>query len=823
MSGQQADLPRDRRSAVAGAAAFVAVWLILIFFFRDLVFAGRIFATSGDSTPALIFERWGRAMLERGVFPLWNPFVFSGMPSFGSLQFTPGVYPVNGLLPLVRHLFFGASGVNILFHHLLGGWFAYLLLRDLELEAPTALLGAVVFFFSPQEIVLGPAAHGGKLYTIAYLPLLLLLTRRFLARPGVGMAALLAAAVGIQLLALHMQIAYYGIMLVGLYWMVDAFQHRREREARDHLVRLGGLVGAGALGLALSAYLLWPVYEYSQFSIRGGTAVGGGVSYEYATSWSFHPLETLSLLVPSWFGFGGRTYWGWMPFTDHPYYMGLVPLLLALCALIVRRRERVVQLLGIAAGLALLISFGKWLPLLYGPLFHILPFFARFRVPAMILIVVLLSVSVLAAMGLQGLLRLEGEVRERWVKRLWVAGIAFGVLFLIFLLGRGALESAYTEAASARIAGGRAAAAGAGAVLAREAFGMFWSDALRVCAFAGISAILIHLALKERIPAAAAVAVIGVLVLADLWVVNARLVETAPRAERQEVLDANPAARWLSGQPGPFRIFNAGAQVPGNYWMHHRIEDVQGYSPAKLRVYQELMDAALGPRGVSPTVLGMLNARYLVAPQALQAPGFRQVFQEGPWWVYEYEGALGAAWLVGEVQRARTDQGVLDALARSAVDPARTALTTETIGPLDAAAADSGRVELLERDIHTVRYRVSAPGPVLLVTSEVYYPAGWEAEIEGRPVPIHRVDHVLRGVRVDPSQSGGSAEVGLRFTPASVSWGRTLSWTAGVLILVLLGTGLWMRRRETAARKPAGEGPEAPGAAGDEGRGEQGA
>ena len=270
MSAAPNDPTGDRRSALLGAAAFAAIWLLLILFFRELVFGGRIFASSGDSTPALIFERWGRAMLEQGVFPLWNPYVFSGMPSFGSLQFTPGVYPVTWLSPVYQLLFFGSGGVNILFHHLLGGWFAYLLLRDVDLEPETALLGAVVFFFSPQEIALGPAAHGGKLYTIAYLPLLVLLTRRFLRRPGVGVGALLAGTVGVQLLALHMQIAYYGMMLIGLYWIVDAVQHRADRDLKDHLVRFGGLAAAGALGLALSAYLLWPVYEYSQYSIRGG-------------------------------------------------------------------------------------------------------------------------------------------------------------------------------------------------------------------------------------------------------------------------------------------------------------------------------------------------------------------------------------------------------------------------------------------------------------------------------------------------------------------------------------------------------------------------
>lgn len=771
-----------------GLLAAALLYLLIVIFFRDLVFGGEVFAASGDSIPASTFEGWGRKLMERGIFPLWNPYIFSGMPSFGSLQFAPGAYPAMWLLPLFKILFLGSSGVHILIHHLLGGFFAYLLLRDLELDTPLALFGAVIFFFSPQEIILGPAAHGGKLFTIAYLPLILLLTRRFLRRPAILTSSLLGLAIGIQLLALHMQIAYYGLLMVGIYFVIDAIQHRKERKLREHLIRSGGLTAIGLLALFLSAYLLWPVYEYSQFSIRGGGAVGGGVSYDYATSWSFHPKEMLTFLVPSWFGFGRPTYWGYMPFTEHPYYMGLVPLLLAAVAVVLRRRKKVVQVLMVIGVFSLLVSFGKWFAILYYPLYKVLPFFAKFRVPAMILILLLLVVAVLASLGFKALLDLKGEERRKWTKVMRLAAISLGILFLIVLAGKGAFRDVYTSTAAPRI----------GPALAWDAYLLFWGDALRVIGCAALAALFLYLHMRNLLNYRVTVAIITLLVVADLWTVNARLVTTTPKADRPEVAPPIPHAEFLVQQEGPFRLANLSLRVPGNYWMSHGLEDIEGYSPAKLKHYQQLIESQ--PDGIMqlPNLFAMLNVRYVIYGDTIALEEFTTVYSYGEMNIIEYAGALGPAWLVGEVSRAESDEQVLNALIQG-FDTSARALTTENIGNVDPAAASAGRVELEERDVHHLRYTVTTEGPVLLVLSEIYYPAGWQAEVDGVPVQIHRVNHVLRAVRVNGEGGGpGVHTVEFFFRPRSVHSGRVLSLGALVILLAGLMVGALQRRRETA-------------------------
>ncbi|MFC1628320.1 hypothetical protein ACFL3H_04310 [Gemmatimonadota bacterium] len=766
-------------------AAVFLIYLLIVLFFRALVFSGAVFLKSPDGIAAGIFGQWGEAVLKGGTFPLWNPYIFSGMPSFGSLQFNPDTYPIDWLRPFFSFLFFGGNTPRILFHHLLGGLFTWLLLRDLGLSRPVAFFGAVVFFFTPQEIVLGPVSHGGKLFAITWLPLLLLLTRRFLNRPQLVAASLLAMVIALQLLALHMQIAYYGLMMIGLYFIIDAVQHRKERDLNAHLLRFGGLIGIGALALALSAYLLWPVYEYSQFSIRGGGAVGGGVSYEYATSWSFHPKEALTFLVPSWFGFGGTTYWGFMSFTDHPYYMGLVPLLLAVVAMVRGRKDRFVQVVALIGGLALLVSFGKWFPVLFGPLFKLLPFFGKFRVPAMILILLVLAVAVLAALGLHGLLTMGEDDRARWGRIMRTSAIVLGVLFLFTLAGKEALRSGYEAAAAARI----------GPVAARDAYVLFRGDLLRVLGITALAAFSLHVALMGRLKIMIAASVICLLTVVDMWVVNARLVETVPQAVEFESISANLHSEFLNDQPGPFRIANFSLTVPSNYWMSQRLEDVNGYSPAKLRHYQELLERQNNVMQ-TPNLLAMLNTRYILYHEDLPAENYRRVFSSGGVHIYEFDAVLGPAWLVGEVSHAESDEVILDALLRG-FDYSEGALTTEEIGPVDRAAAAAGRVTLVKRDIHSISYRVEAGGPVLLVMSEIHVPTGWMATVDGARVPVHRVNHVLRAVRVEAPPTEGTARiVELTYQPVSVRGGRLLSVMALPLALLLAGIGLWRQRKD---------------------------
>ncbi len=163
---------------------------------------------------------------------------------------------------------------------------------------------------------------------------------------------------------------------------------------------------------------------------------------------------------------------------------------------------------------------------------------------------------------------------------------------------------------------------------------------------------------------------------------------------------------------------------------------------------------------------------------------------------------------MGEVIRAESDEVIIDALLRG-FDASDRALTTGEIASVDREAAAGGSVTLLERDLHTVRYRVEAAGPVLLVMSEMHIPSGLIATIDGTRVPVHRVNHLLRAVRVDgPATGSGARIVEVSYAPVSVRGGRLLSIGALPIVLLLAGLGFWRNRRELIPKLEEGGGAE---------------
>jgi hypothetical protein len=160
--------------------------------------------------------------------------------------------------------------------------------------------------------------------TAAYIPWMLWAIRRLVERQGLTEAGILALVAGFQLQRAHVQIAYYSWMLSLLFLLFLLISRRDGLHKNLKLTLLILLALACGIGMSASIYL--PASQYAAYSVRGMAAAGGGATWDYATLWSMHPLELLTFLCPGSFGFGGVTYWGFMPFTDFPHYAGIVVL-----------------------------------------------------------------------------------------------------------------------------------------------------------------------------------------------------------------------------------------------------------------------------------------------------------------------------------------------------------------------------------------------------------------------------------------------------------------------------------------------------------------
>ncbi len=258
-----------------------------------------------------------------------------------------------------------------------------------------------------------------------------------------------------------------------------------------------------------------------------------------------------------------------------------------------------------------------------------------------------------------------------------------------------------------------------------------------------------------------------------------------------------------AGGPGRFRTFSLIEGDPTtNARPGYHYESVGGYHGAKLRIYQDWLDHLLvePSGGVSPNGLRLLGVRYVIAPQPI--PGYEVVYQG------ERTGALvlrdpnapPRAYFVGQIETLPDEESVWSRVHEPTFDPSRIALveqgTDVTTTRIDSSSTAS--VEITRFTPDEITYSVDTDAPRLMVASEVYYPAGWKAFVDGEETPILRVDHLLRGVQVPE----GAREVVMRFEPAvfKTSFAVSAASSAIVYLAILILLGLAWRRREGRRR-----------------------
>ncbi len=686
----------------------------------------------------------------------------------------PPNYPPN----MVLKALLGGIYDSKVAHHILGSLWMFLLLRAWDVGVMGALVGAFGFSLCTGIVSFTAADHGGKLYTTSLLPLMLLIANT-LTRKGsflaVGFGGLV---VGFLLRAKHPQIAYYGLLAFGLLLVFRLPHVFREERYVGTAKTIGKVLVVLLVGYFLAASLLLPAQEYAPHSIRGA-GPREGLDYDYATQWSFHPAEAITLVIPGFLGFGGASYWGHMPFTDAPNYAGILVVALALLAAVVRFSDSRVRFLLAMIVLSLLVSMGKYFPLLYDPFFKYLPQFNKFRVPVLILVLLQVGLCVLAGMGVDALLK----GGQRFLKRVGWCGIGLGALLLILSTIVGDM------ARDAHRPGEERYPASTMAALTAQRASLAASDTRRSGGFVllgGVLILVVALGGGSERKVSAAITLLAVVSVIDMWGVSARVVK--PKYSEAQVareLRPTPAENWLSRQQGLFRVFPVDERARSNRFMAFDVSSVMGYFPAKISHYSTLLEAG-GARSLP--VLRMLNTKFILSTQPVQAPFLEEVKTFGSESIYRLEGALPRAWFVSHWRILPAEEqlpSVIDPTFR----PDSLALIEQDPGIIPGGA---GRIVSITRpNAEQMEMKVEVDQDALLVISEVFYEPGWKILIDGSPSPSLRVNYVLMGVPVEQ----GIHEVTLVYDSRAERLGSTLALLGWAGVIVLVGMGIVTRGR----------------------------
>ncbi len=774
-----------------------ALYLIMLGVWYKCVFEGMGLNLTPDRISAISLRRIAAMWLEEGVFPYWNPYFYGGMAMFESFQsswlWNPMVWVSEGFIRDAAQpgfyngglgwlLFFGSPVDFILLHHLIGAVGVAWLIRHLGGSAWVQLLGGIAFLLSPQLVVLGDVGHGSKLYAMCFLPWMLLALDRAFDKPTLGRLGLLGLAFTLLMFTQHIQVAYYGYMLAGLWFVARVVRNLKRRQGRRIPMEALMLAVGGLLGVIATGVIYFNTLTYSHDTIRGAE----GVTWEYATNWSFHPQESWSLLFPEFYGFGGQTYWGYMPFTDMPLYWGAPILVLAVIALIGRRRDWRIWALFVAGMLAWATSWGKHGPVLYQLFYDYLPYFNKFRVPMMIHILVLLSAVVLAGMGLQRMFDLrnaEEELRKKWGKGLLYSLATAGVLLLL----AGVLQGFLSD----NIAGMVASVKPRAVQISDRLGDMAAESILRTLVFVHLTLVTLWLVVWKRWAPWTGGLILAVMLVLDLAPLATRLLHPQPVGRINAYFQKDKVVEKLQEAPRG-RLLPVDRTRVTNTWGAFGIEQQGGYTGSKSAAYGYLEEKeAL----MKPPVLSIFNVRYIYSGQPLQ--GWQPWYSGRGGNLYAMPG-LDRVFLRGDWEVVPETELALDRISSERFNPNTTLLLDRepSIAQVDSL---QGSAEITDWNPNQVVIKTQSDHPAVLVLLDAYSSAGWTATVNGELAEIMRSYGMMRAVGVP----AGEAEVEFVYRPAHWGPALALSSVGWVVILALSIGGPLLARR--AKKTPSSE------------------
>lgn len=743
---------------------------------------------------------------DTGEKPLWTNAMFGGMPSYQINTPDQGNY----LGVLGKALRLGLDHPIGLFVPAMLSF--YLLMIGLGTNAWLAAIGAFAFAFTTNNLTLYDAGHITKLRAISYFPLVA--AGMVLAYRGryVAGGLIFAAGLGLNIMANHVQMTYYLALTIPIFLVAELITDLRQRRM-GHFAKASAVLLLGAVFAAGSSTAnLWATFEYSRETTRGrpiltrdsiagqaSMASGSetaGLSWEYAMQWSNGPIDLIASFIPGAAGggsserLGGHSaieqdlrskgyqvparlrfplYWGELPFTSGPIYVGASVLLLFIMGLFLVSGP-VKWWLAFGTLLTGLLSLGRHLEGFNELFFAYVPLYNRFRAPNSVLAVASFLIPVLGLLALDRIIRGRAKKEDLTRSLLAAVGVLGGIGLSLFLLGGSLFDFSHPQDAGYPHLDARAILADRQALLGRDAL----RSLLVVLAAGGaIWAFATH-----RIGRHHLIVGLGVVVLFDIWMVDRRYLgydRFVSREESEAGFRPRPVDEQILQDKDPnYRVLDLTVSTfqSAQYSYFHKM--IGGYHAAKLRRYQDLIDRHL-VRG-NRAVLDMLNTRYVI----VQGPDRQPVVRRNP-------TASGEAWFVDTVRLVDTPDEEIDAL--SDFDPAAVAVVHREFGDhvqgLTPSAA-RGVIRLSTYRPDHLTYQSESPQAALAVFSEIWYGPnkGWHAYIDGEPVEFIRANYALRALRIP----AGEHRIEFVFTPASFHTGRRISRIlSGLTLLGLLG------------------------------------
>ena len=799
------------------AGAVLLFFLVTVFYFRPIFFDHKVL-NQHDITEYLGTSKELRDYrAETGEEALWASRVFSGMPAYLiSVDWSDGAVS-----------WFKRAGGLFLPHPVSNIFWAlvsfYFMLIVFGVRPWLAITGAIAFGFSSFMIIGLGAGHNGRIGAIAFMPAVLAGVHLLFERKTFLGFSFTAMALALHLRENHLQMTYYLVLMVLAYGIVRLVEAVKSK-AVPEFIRSAGLGLAAALFAAATFFgQFWSVTEYGKYSIRGKSElntqqpgkISGGLNREYAFEYSNGIIEPLTLLIPNILGGStmeslisnesGKTYqalvnssdsqlanqlapytiayWGSQSNTA-PYYAGAAMVFLFVVGLFYSDRRWVWWLLPVSF-LSIVLSWGSNFAAFNNFIFDYLPGYNKFRSVTFTLVMILIAMPLIGMMGLESLLKTGINKQNR--KGLFTAfGVTGGLCLVLILIGG---IGGFSRPEEAQLPAWLLNA------MKEDRQGLLRSDAIRSLIFISILFFALWSELFRRLSVLSFCGLLLVVVMVDIFSFNTRYFgEDKYRRKAEDAVQMTVADKLILQDTSYYRVYNLVGPMneARTSYFHHSIG---GYHGAKIRRYQDLYDSVIAPQTQQfiegartgdlnfgqMTAVNMLNVRYIV-----YGPESENVIPN--------QRAYGPAWFVNKIVLANNATEELKMIAENdlestaVVDRNKFTEVANAVVGLDSLSS----IKLVSRGPRQMIYRTLNSQSGMAVFSEIYYPEGWRAMIDGKEASMVRVNYILRGLMVP----AGEHTIEFKFEPAPYVVGDKITATANWLVLLLFFSSVFISTKK---------------------------
>lgn len=748
---------------------------------------------------------------------LWSNSMFGGMPNYQISMNQP-----NNLMKYIEQivLLFPTAVYNLILYFI--GF--YILLLTFKVNPWLALIGSIAFTFASYNLIIIAAGHNSKAITIAYMaPLIGAVFSTFRGNKIAG-GLLTTLFLSLAIRANHIQILYYTLIILLIFGIVELVYSIKEKAIATFLKSTGTVILALVLALGMNSTALFTTYEYGKYTMRGDSngltsdteSSQKGLNKDYITQWSYGVDETMTLLIPNFkggsssgvLGSDSKTaqeikrsfnvpnlektmetyplplYWGTQPFTSGPVYLGAIVIFLFVFSLFILDKKTLWWMIPTIL-LTLMLSWGKNFMWFTDMFIEHVPLYAKFRTVSMTLVATGFGITLMALLALKEVFQATTDLKN-FIKPLIISGAITAGISLIYALIP-SLAGNFSSEADAQFSGNMAFLLD---TLPQDRADMLRSDAFRSALFILAAFALLWFYLNNKVKRSLTLAVLGILILLDLVPVAKRYLNDSNFERKKKIeltVQATPADEFILQDQTQFRVLNATVNIFNDASPSYFHKNIGGYHAAKLRRYQELINAHIQPEigqlfgafnnaksfeDIAPIfdslgVLNMLNMKYVIynkdASPLLNTK------------------ANGNVWFVDNIRIAQNADEEMSLLAK--IDTKNTLVVDKEFSEqlnTKLTKDSTAKIELTSYKPNHLVYNFNSSTDQTVVFSEIYYDKGWNAYIDGKQAPYFRANYLLRAMNL----KAGNYAVEFKFEPKSYRLGNQIALISSIIFIL---------------------------------------